>query len=124
VLVEVEAANGARGEELVTLARTLAEHVAAAAPMGVDESTIPADVVARERDIATDRTRAEGKPEAMIEKIVDGKIKAYYKEVALVHQMWVREPKTPVSQLIAEAGKKVGGAVTVKRFARFQLGQE
>ncbi|MDF1504697.1 translation elongation factor Ts [Roseisolibacter sp. H3M3-2] len=124
VLVEVEAANGAQGEELVKLASVLAEHVAAAAPLGVDESTIPADVIAKEREIAMERTRAEGKPEAMLEKIVDGKIKAYYKEVALVHQMWVREPKTPISQVVADAGKKVGGAVTVKRFARFQLGQE
>ena len=124
VLVEVEAANGSRDPELVALARTLAEHVAAAHPLGIDESTVPADVIARERAIYEEQTRAEGKPEAMVGKIVDGKVARYYKEVALVHQMWVREPKTPISAVVAEAGKKVGGAVTIKRFARFQLGQE
>jgi elongation factor Ts len=124
VLVEVEAQNGARGEELVNLARTLAEHVAAAAPLGVDKDSVPADVVERERAIFVDQVRQSGKPENMIDKIVTGKVEAYYKDVALVHQMWVREPKTPISQVIAETSKKVGAPVTVKRFARFMLGQE
>ena len=124
VLVEVRAGNGSRDAELVTLARTLAEHVAAAAPVGIDETSVPADVVARERAIAEERTRAEGKPEAMLDKIVDGKMKAYFKEITLMHQMWVREPKTSIAQVVAEAGKKVGAQVTVSRFVRFQLGQE
>jgi elongation factor Ts len=94
VLVEVEAANGDQSETTVALARTLAEHVAAAAPLGVDKD------------------------------IVTGKVDAYYKDVALLHQMWVREPKTPISQVVAQAAKEIGAAITVKRFARFQLGQE
>jgi elongation factor Ts len=124
VLVEVEAANGDQGEEVVALARTLAEHVAAAAPIGVDKDTVPADVVERERAIFTEQVRASGKPEAMIDKIVTGKVEAYYKDVALLHQMWVREPKTPISQVVADASKQVGAPIAVKRFARFQLGQE
>ncbi len=124
VLVEVEAGNGEQGEPLVALARTLAEHVAAAAPLGIDKDTVPADVVERERAIFTEQVRASGKPEAMIDKIVTGKVEAYYKDVALLHQMWVREPKTPVSQVVADASKKVGAPITVRRFARFQLGQE
>ena len=124
VLVEVEAGNGDQGEAVVGLARTLAEHVAAAAPLGVDKDTVPADVVERERAIFVDQVRASGKPEAMIDKIVTGKVEAYYKDVALLHQMWVREPKTPISQVVAEAAKKLGAPITVKRFARFQLGQE
>ncbi len=124
VLVEVEAANGDKGEELVTLAKTLAEHVAAAAPLGVDKDTVPADVVERERAIFVDQVRQSGKPENMIDKIVTGKVEAYYKDVALLHQMWVREPKTSIASVVAEAAKKVGGPITVKRFARFQLGQE
>ena len=124
VLVELRAANGSRDPELVTLARTIAEHVAAAAPLGIDESTVPADVIARERAIYEEQTRAEGKPEAMIGKIVDGKVARYYKEVALVHQMWVREPKTSIAQVIAETAKQVGAPVTVARFVRYQLGQE
>jgi elongation factor Ts len=124
VLVEVEAANGDKSEELVNLAKTLAEHVAAAAPLGVDKDTVPADVVERERAIFVDQVRQSGKPENMIDKIVTGKVEAYYKDVALLHQMWVREPKTSISSVVADAAKKVGGAITVKRFARFQLGQE
>lgn len=124
VLVEVEAGNGDQGDDLQALARTLAEHVAAAAPLGVDKDTVPADVVERERAIFVDQVRQSGKPEAMIEKIVEGKVQAYYKDVALLHQMWVREPKTPISAVVADASKKVGAPVTVKRFARFVLGQE
>jgi elongation factor Ts len=124
VLVEVEAENGDQGEQVVALARTLAEHVAAAAPLGVDKDTVPAEVVERERAIFVEQVRASGKPEAMIEKIVTGKVDAYYKDVALLHQMWVREPKTPISQVVADAGKQVGAPIRVKRFARFQLGQE
>jgi elongation factor Ts len=124
VLVEVEAGNGEQGEQVVALARTLAEHVAAAAPLGIDKDTVPADVVERERAIFTEQVRASGKPEAMIDKIVTGKVEAYYKDVALLHQMWVREPKTPISQVVADAAKQVGAPIAVKRFARFQLGQE
>ena len=124
VLVEVAAQNGAQHPELQKLASTLAEHVAAAAPLGVDKDTVPAEVVERERAIFVDQVRASGKPEAMIDKIVTGKVEAYYKDVALLHQMWVREPKTPISQVVADAAKTVGAPITVKRFARFQLGQE
>ena len=123
VLVEVEA-EGKKDEALTTLARTLAEHIAAAAPVGVDRDTVPADVVERERAIFVDQVRASGKPEAMIDKIVSGKIEAYYKDVALLHQAWIREPKTSIQQVVDQAGKQVGAKVTVKRFARFQLGQE
>jgi len=124
VLVEVEAGNGAKDEALTTLARTLAEHVAAASPVGVDRDTVPADVVERERAIFVDQVRASGKPEAMIDKIVNGKVEAYYKDVALLHQAWVREPKTSIQQLVDQTAKQVGAPITVKRFVRFQLGQD
>ena len=124
VLVELIADNGDRSEELTTLARTIAEHVAAANPLGLDKDSVPADVVERERAIFVDQVKASGKPEAMIDKIVSGKIDAYYRDVALMHQAWVREPKQSIQQIVDAAGKKVGGKVTVKRFARFQLGQE
>jgi elongation factor Ts len=119
VLVEVDAPDAAsKREELVTLAKTLAEHIAAAAPIGVDKESVPADVIERERAIFVEQVKAEGKPEAMIDKIVNGKIESYYKDVALVHQVWVRDPKVLVGDLVKKAG------ATVKRFARFQLGAE
>jgi elongation factor Ts len=119
VLVEVDAPDAAsRRDELVSLAKSLAEHIAAAAPIGVDKESVPQEVVDRERAIFTEQVRAEGKPEAMIEKIVEGKIQAYYKDVALTHQVWVRDPKVVVGDLVKKANAKV------KRFARFQLGAE
>ena len=124
VLVALEAANGGTDEALTTLARTLAEHIAAAAPVGIDRDTVPSEVVERERAIFVDQVRASGKPEAMIDKIVNGKIEAYYKDVALLHQAWIREPKTSIQQVVDQASKAVGAPVTVTRFARFQLGQE
>jgi elongation factor Ts len=119
VLVEVDAPDAAsRRDELVTLAKQLAEHIAAANPIGVDKESVPAEVIERERAIFVEQVRAEGKPEAMIEKIVEGKIQAYYKDVALTHQVWVRDPKVVVGDLVKKANAKV------KRFARFQLGAE
>ena len=118
------AVSGADNDEARQLGNVLAEHVAAAAPLGLDKDTVPADVVERERAIFTDQVRQAGKPEAMIEKIVTGKVEAYYKDVALLHQMWVREPKTSISTVIADASKKAGAPLAVTRFVRFQLGQE
>jgi elongation factor Ts len=116
--------QGSDAAEAQNLASVIAEHVAAASPVSVDETSIPADVIARERAIFEERTRAEGKPEAMVEKIVDGKLKAFYKEVALLHQAWIREPKQSIAQVVADVTKKVGNPVTVTRFVRFQLGAE
>ena len=119
VLVEVDAPDANdRRDELVSLAKSLAEHVAAAAPIGVDKESVPNDVVERERAIFIEQVKAEGKPEAMIDKIVNGKIEAYYKDVALTHQVWVRDPKVVVGELVKKA------RATVRRFARFQLGQD
>ena len=116
--------SGAERPEAAAVANVIAEHVAAASPLGIDEATVPADVIARERAIYTEQTRQQGKPEAMIDKIVDGKVKAYYKEVALIHQAWVRDPKQSISQVLADAGKQAGAPLTVAQFVRFQLGQE
>jgi elongation factor Ts len=104
------------------LANTVAEHVAATAPLAVDKADVPEDVIARERAIYEEQTRASGKPENMIDKIVTGKVEAYYKQVALVFQPWVREEKQTVGDLVKAAAKTVGAPVRIKRFVRFQLG--
>ena len=67
--------------------------------------------------------KASGKPEKMIEKIVEGKIEAYYKDVALMHQAWVREPKKTIGDLVKEVSGKTGENIQVKRFTRYQLGE-
>ena len=126
VLVEVgcETDFVARTDDFKNLVRAIAEHIAAAAPLGVDKDAVPADKVEKERRIFEEQVRQSGKPENMIEKIVSGKVDAYYKDVALLHQAWVREPKKTIGDLIKETSAKVGEAIVVKRFVRFQLGEE
>jgi elongation factor Ts len=114
----------ARTDDFKNLAKTIAEHIAAAAPLGVDKDAVPQDKVDKERRIFEEQVRASGKPENMIEKIVTGKIESYYKDVALVHQAWVREPKKSIGDLLKEVSAKVGENIVVRRFARFQMGEE
>jgi len=114
----------ARTDDFKNLAKTIAEHIAAAAPLGVDKDAVPQDKVDKERRIFEEQVRASGKPENMIEKIVTGKVESYYKDVALVHQAWVREPKKTIGDLIKEASAKLGENIQVRRFVRFQMGEE
>ena len=125
VLVELNCETDfvARTDDFKNLARAIAEHVAAAAPLGVDRDSVPSDTVERERAIFVEQVRASGKPENLIEKIVEGKVEAYYKDVALLHQAWVREPKKSIGDLVKETSAKVGENIVVRRFARFQLGE-
>ena len=125
VLVELNCETDfvARNEEFVQVARYLAEHVAAAAPMAVDKDQIPAEKVEQERRIFIEQVKQSGKPANMIEKIVDGKIEAYYKDVALLHQAWVRDPKKTVGDLVKELSAKTGENIQVRRFVRYQLGE-
>ena len=77
----------------------------------------------RERRIFDEQVRASGKPENMIEKIVEGKVQAFYKDVALMHQAWVREPKKTIGDLVKEVSAKTGENIQVRRFVRYQLGE-
>ena len=124
VLVELSGIAGAEGQQL---ARTIAEHVAAGVPtvpVSVDRNDVPAELVERERRIFTEQAAASGKPENIVTKMVDGRIDKFYKEVTLLDQPWVRDDSKTIRQLVAEAAKASGGQVAIKRFARFQMGQE
>ena len=116
-----EVANHEATKELV---KYIAEHVAASAPIAVDRSGVPAEKLEAERRVAEGQARETGKPEAMIEKIATGKVEAYLKDVTLMPQPWVRDAAITIAQLVADHGKKAGGAITVDRFARLQLGAE
>src|SRR6185295_17385876 len=98
VLVELNCETDfvARTEDFLQLGKWIAEHVAAAAPVAVDKDQVPPEKVESERRIFMEQVKADGKPEHMIEKIVEGKIQAFYKDVALMHQAWVREPKKTI----------------------------
>jgi len=126
VLVEVTCETDfvARTDDFKGLAKTLAEHIAAASPLAVDESGIAPDVLERERRIAEEQAKESGKPENIVAKIAEGKVQAFLKEVTLLNQPWVREPSKTIGDLVKETSAKTGEAVSVRRFCRFQLGGE
>ena len=125
VLVELNCETDfvARTDDFKELGKFLAEHVAAAAPIAIDKDMVPAEKIESERRIFVEQVKESGKPENMIDKIVAGKIEAYYKDVCLLHQAWVREPKKTVGELVKEVAAKTGENIQVKRFVRYQLGE-
>jgi elongation factor Ts len=114
----------ARTEDFQQLGKWVAEHIAAAAPLAVDKDAVPAEKVESERRIFHEQVRASGKPENMIEKIVEGKIQAFYKDVALMHQEWVRDGSKTIGDLVKETSAKTGENIQIRRFVRYQLGAE
>ena len=119
VLVEVA---GISGEAATTLANTIAEHVAAGVPataVAVDRSGVDEAIVKRERDIFVDQAVASGKPQAIAEKMVSGRINKFFGEIVLTEQPWVREDSKTIGQLITEASPDA----KVVRFARFKMGE-
>ena len=125
VLVEVNCETDfvARTDDFKNLARELALHIASAAPLAVDKTGVPSDAVEKERRIFEEQARQSGKPENIIAKMVEGKVESYYKEVALLSQPWIREPKKTIADLIKETSAKVGENIQVKRFVRYQMGE-
>ncbi|MCA4918395.1 MAG: elongation factor Ts [Roseomonas sp.] len=100
-----------------TLGRQIGMHVAAARPEAVDVSAVDPSALARERDVLADQARASGKPEAIIEKMVEGRIRKYYEEVVLLEQVLVHDGESRVKEVVKKAGLKLSG------FARFNLGE-
>lgn len=127
VLVEVQCETDfvARNDAFQQLARDLAMHIAAANPVALDADGIPADVVERERAVYLEQVRNEGKPAAMHEKIVDGKLRKFFQESTLMGQIFVKDPagKQTIQELVQEASAKTGENVVVRRFVRYQLGE-
>jgi elongation factor Ts len=126
VLVEVNCETDfvARNPEFKELVKEIALHIASAAPVAVDKSGVPAEAIEKERRIYEQQVRESGKPEHLIVKIVDGKVEAYYKQVVLMSQEWIRDPKKTIGELVKEVSAKMGENIVVRRFARFQMGQE
>ena len=122
VLVELgfEKPETAANEAVEALLADLTLHVCAAAPICVERSGVPADVIASETEIY--RKQVEGKPANIIDKIVAGKLDKYYSQVCLLEQEFVKDPDKRISQLLAEVGKAAGDTLSVRRFVRWQLG--
>jgi len=104
-------------EALETLGRQIGMHVAAARPDALDISFVDPSALEREKAVLTEQARASGKPDAIIEKMVEGRVRKYYEEVVLLEQVWVHDGESRVKQVVQKAGAKLTG------FARFQLGE-
>jgi elongation factor Ts len=119
-MVEV---TGGTGDAAQKLARTVAEHITAgvpSVPAGVNREDVPADVVEKERRFVAEQASASGKPENVVAKMVEGRMDKFYKEITLLDQPWVRDDSKTIRDLVKEAG----AGLAIKRFARFQMGQE
>jgi elongation factor Ts len=114
----------ANTDEFRDLARDLAMHIAAARPVAVRKEDVPADLVERERQVYLEQVRAEGKPEQIQEKIVEGKMRKFFEEVTLLSQVFVKDSEKTIEELITEVSAKTGEKVEVARFARFEVGEQ
>lgn len=112
----------ANTDDFQQLARDLAMHIAAAGPIAVSSDSIPADDVERERAVYLAQVIEEGKPENIREKIVEGKINKWFRDVALLDQSFVKDPDQTISELITTVSAKTGEKIEVARFARFSIG--
>ena len=125
VLVEVNCESDfvARTDAFRALVKDIAMHIAAADPRYVRREDVPVDALEKEKDIYRAQFGQSGKPAAVVDKIVDGKLGSYYAQVVLFDQPYIREPSMTVAQLVAEATAKTGEHITVSRFARFKIGE-
>ena len=113
----------ARTDAFKELGKEIAIHIAFADPIAVTPEQIPEELVARQRRIAEEQVAEEGKPEAVRAKIVEGKVKKFVSERALLEQLYVKDETKTIGQLVKEASGKIGEAITVRRFARFKIGE-
>ena len=121
VLVALEAAGGA--DHLAGVGRQLAMHVAAAKPHYLDIASVPAADLARERDVLKEQAKTSGKPDAVIEKMVEGRLRKFYEESVLVEQIFVIDNETKVAKVLDAAAKEIGAPVKLAGFERLVLGE-
>ncbi|MEM7352733.1 MAG: translation elongation factor Ts [Acidobacteriota bacterium] len=125
VLVEVNCETDfvARTDEFQALVRDIAMHIAAAEPRFVRQDEVTPEILASEREIYSEQVRASGKPENLIDRIVDGKMKKFFSETVLVDQAYIKNPDQSVGQMISEKIAKIGENIQVRRFERYKLGE-
>ena len=124
-LVEVNSETDfvANNEEFRTFVKDVAMHVAAAAPQYVKREEVPASVVEAERKAQKDKAIAEGKPEAIAEKIVEGRMDKFFSDICLLDQAFVKDPDKTVGQLLTELISRIGENIVIRRFVRFERGE-
>ena len=125
VLVEVNCESDfvAKTENFQQFVKNIAMHIAAANPMGLNPEDVDSAVVEKEKEIFRAQMLEEGKPENMIDKIVEGKVEKFYKEVCLMSQQYVKDPQQTITDVLKETISKIGENIQIKRFARFHIGE-
>ena len=113
----------ARTDDFQKFVKDVGMQIAAANPFYVSEENVPTEVLEKEREINREKMQKSGKPENVLEKIVDGQIKKYFEEVCLLDQPFVKEPNKKIRDLIHELISKLGENISIRRFVRFQLGE-
>jgi elongation factor Ts len=121
VLVALESTGDK--SKLLDLGKRIAMHIAAARPESLDTTSVNPEALEREKKIFSDQARSSGKPESIIEKMVEGRVRKYYQEIVLLEQVFVMDNKTPISQVLLEAAKEIGAPITIKGFLRYELGE-
>jgi elongation factor Ts len=126
VLVEIDCETDfvARTEDFQSLVRDVAMHIAAADPRFVRREEVTPEVLEHEKAIFREQALASGKPAAVVDRIVDGKIEKFYGESVLLEQPFVKDPEVTIGQLVAARIAKVGENIQIRRFARFKVGEE
>ena len=126
VMVEVgcETDFVAKTDKFIEFARDLAMHIAAASPVAITREEVPAEIVTREKDIYIQQALDSGKPENIVEKMVTGKVEKFIAEIVLLEQKHVKDPDSSIQEILTDLVGKMGENISIKRFARFQIGVE
>ena len=124
VLVEVncETDFAAKSDDFQEFTKNIALHIAATNPLGIQKEDVPQDIIAKEREIYMAQARESGKPENILEKIVDGKMRKFYEESVLLEQAYVKNPDITIQDYLNELTAKIGEKIIIRRFTRYQLG--
>ncbi len=126
VLVEINCETDfvAKNDDFKEFAKNIAMHIAATNPVGIRQEDVPKETIDKEKEIYRAQVLEMGKPEKIVDKIVEGKLKKYFKDNCLMNQAYVRDPNITIEDLLNEMVAKIGENITIKRFARFKIGEE
>jgi elongation factor Ts len=121
VIVALESAG--KADELARFGRQVAMHVAAANPQAIDSSGLDPELIRREKDVLSEKAKAQGKPANVVDKIVESGLKTFYKEVCLVDQAFIHEPDKSVAQAAKEIEGKAGAPIKITGYVRYSVGE-
>ena len=125
VLVEINCETDfvSRSDSFVALCKDIALHIAAAKPLYISNTEVPVDVLNHEKEILRTQALNEGKPEAIVDKMIDGRVKKFYEEVCLLEQPFVKDPSKKIADIINESILTIGEKITIRRFTRYEMGE-